>query len=378
MCVDYRELNSNTRPEHYPLPLIDEQIDHLNGAHYFSSLDMASGFHQIPVSLESIERTAFVTLEGQFEYLTMPFGLRNAPSVYQRCINAALNPVKDNAMAYMDDVLCFSPDIPEGLRRLDRVLKALSEAGFSFNVNKCKFMKREVTYLGFTVRAGEVRPNFRKTQALIEAPAPKTASQVRQFLGLTSYFRRFIPNFSKVAGPLYPLTKLKGPITWTEKHDAIHKKIVEILTSEPVLTIFNPDLPIELHTDASCEGYGAILVQKKDDMPHVVEYFSRRTTEVESRYHSYELETLAVVRAVEHFRHYLYGQHFTVVTDCNSLKASKSKTNLTPRVHRWWADLQAYNFDIMYREGRCMEHADYLSRNPLPNINEESRPLSSE
>lgn len=127
--------------------------------------------------------------------------------------------------------------------------------------------------------------------------------------------------------------------------------------------IFNPELSVELHTDASAEGYGAILIQRANNLPHVVEYFSRRTTEVESRYHSYELETLAVVRAVEHFRHYLYGRHFVVYTDCNSLKASKSKVDLILRVHRWWAFLQAYDFEIVYREGRGMEHADFFSRN---------------
>lgn len=167
---------------------------------------------------------------------------------------------------------------------------------------------------------------------------------------------------------MYPLTKLKGSISWTQKHESIRDAIIGILTSEPVLTIFDPELPVELHTDASSEGYGAILIQKKNNLPHVVEYFSRRTSEVESRYHSYELETLAVVRAVEHFRHYLYGRRFVVFTDCNSLKASKSKKDLTPRVHRWWAILQAYDFDIVYREGRGMEHADYLSRNPLPSV----------
>lgn len=190
-------------------------------------------------------------------------------------------------------------------------------------------------------------------------------------MGLASYFRRFIPNFSRLAGPLYPLTKLKGSITWSPRHAEAHKKILEILTSKPVLTIFNPDIPVELHTDASSEGYGAILIQKENNLPHVIACFSRRTTEVESRYHSYELETLAVVRAVENFRHYLYGQHFTVFTDCNSLKASKAKTDLSPRVHRWWAFLQAYDFDIVYKEGRNMSHADFLSRNPcttsLPN-----------
>lgn len=182
---------------------------------------------------------------------------------------------------------------------------------------------------------------------------------------MASYFRRFIPNFATLAGPLYPLTKLKGPITWSDKHREVHKTLIGILTSEPVLTIFNPEVPIELHTDASSDGYGAILIQRVNNIPHVVAYFSRRTTDTESRYHSYELETLAVVRAVENFRHYLYGQRFTVFTDCNSLKASKAKVDLSPRVHRWWAYLQAYDFDVVYKEGRSMEHADYLSRNPI-------------
>ncbi|CAH2085596.1 unnamed protein product [Euphydryas editha] len=346
LCVDYRELNANTRPEHYPLPRIEEQVDRLNGAHFFSSLDMAAGYHQVRVSPESIKRTAFVTPEGQFEYLAMPFGLRNAASTYQRCINKALKSLKDTvALAYMDDVLSYSSSVDEGLHRLDTVLQALTEAGFSLKMAK---------------------PNPGKVRALLEVPYPKTARQVRQFLGLASYFRRFIPNFANIASPLYPLTKLKGRITWTQEHSEAHRQIVKVLSSKSVLTIFDPDKPVELHTDASSDGYGAVLIQRDQNVPHVVAYFSRRTTEIESRYHSYELETLAVVRAVESFRHYLYGQHFTVYTDCNSLKASKAKTDLSPRVHRWWAFLQAYDFDIIYKEGRHMAHADFLSRNPLP------------
>lgn len=373
LCVDYRGLNANTQPEHYPLPRIEEQIDQLTGAKYFSSLDMASGFHQIPIHPESVEKTAFVTPEGQYEYLAMPFGLRNAPSVYQRCITKALNHLGDKPLIYMDDVLSYSTDVTEGLKRLDEVLGALSQAGFSFNLRKCQFMKQSINYLGYSLQSGEVRPNPRKIQALVDSPQPKTATQVRQFLGLASYFRKFIPNFSHLAGPLYPLTKLKGPIKWTDQHEQIRNSIVGILTSEPVLTIFDPELPVELHTDASAEGYGAILIQRKNNLPHVVEYFSRRTSEVESRYHSYELETLAVVRAVEHFRHYLYGRRFQVYTDCNSLKASKSKIDLTPRVHRLWAYLQAYDFEIIYREGRGMEHADYFSRNLQPQIDAPKR-----
>ncbi|CAH2105272.1 unnamed protein product [Euphydryas editha] len=369
LCVDFRELNSNTVPEHYPMPRIDDQIDQLTGANFFSSLDMASGFHQIPIHPDSIEKTAFVTNEGQYEYLAMPFGLRNAPSVFQRCITKALSNLRDKPLIYMDDILCHSVNISEGLQRLDSVLGSLSEAGFSFNLKKCKFLKQKVDYLGYSLQSGEIRPNSRKIQALVDAPEPKTATNVRQFLGLASYFRKFIPNYTRIVGPLYPLTKLKGRINWTAEHEKIRHNIIQILTSEPVLTIFDPELPVELHTDASSEGYGAILLQRKNNLLHVVEYFSRRTSETESRYHSYELETLAVVRAVEHFRQYLYGRRFLVVTDCNSLKASKSKKDLTPRVYRWWAYLQAYDFDIVYREGSKMEHADYLSRNPVISCN---------
>lgn len=171
-------------------------------------------------------------------------------------------------------------------------------------------------------------------------------------------------------GPLYSLTQHKGEIKWTAECDTFHKRIISILTSEPVLVIFDPALSTNLtHTDASSEGYGAILIQRKIKAPHVIAYYSRRTTETESRYHSYELEILAVVRSIENFRHYLYGRHFTVHTDCNALKASRTKRDLTPRVHRWWAVLQSYDFDIMYREGRNMAHADFLSKNPLPNLN---------
>lgn len=333
MVVDYRELNSNTRSDNYPLPRISDQIDRLHGAYFFSSIDMASGFHCIAVDEGSIERTAFVTPEGQFEYVAMPFGLKNAPPVFQRCINKALTGCS-YVLVYIDDVLCPSNSIEDGLRRLEMVLKALCAAGFSLNLKKCSFLKQEVTYLGYVIRAGEIRPNPRKIQALIDAPTPRTATQLRQFIGLASYFRQFIPNFSGIVGPLYPLTKEKGNIKWTDKHNEIHKTIIKILTSEPVLAIFDPELDIELHTDASSLGYGAILIQRRNKSPHVIAYYSRRTLDAESRYHSYELETLAVVKAVQNFRHYLYGRHFTVHTDCNALKASKTKRDLTPRVHR--------------------------------------------
>lgn len=377
MCVDYRELNSNTIRDHYPLPLIADQIDQLAGGKFYTSLDMASGFHQIPISDDSIEKTAFITPDGLYEYLTMPFGLCNAPSVYQRCINRALgsllNPGSANngqndsvAQVYIDDVISKCRDFSAGLNNLEKVFIALRESGFSINIDKCLFFKRSIEYLGNVIENGQVRPSPKKVDALLKSPVPSTVKQVRQFNGLAGYFRRFIPDFARIMAPLYELTKQSTKWQWTHAHEQARQKIIQYLTSSPVLTIFQEGHPIELFTDASSLGFGAILVQIISGRQHVVAYFSMRTTEIESRYHSYELETLAVVRAIKHFRHFLYGRKFKIITDCNALKASKHKQDLLPRIHRWWAYLQNFEFDIEYRKGERMQHADFLSRNPEP------------
>lgn len=365
LCVDFRELNSNTLRDHYPLPLISDQIDQLANGHFYTSLDMAAGFHQIPIAETSIEKTAFVTPDGLYEYLTMPFGLSNACSVYQRCINRALTSLLGTAaQVYVDDVLSKCTDFPEGISHLERILIALQEAGFSINADKCSFFKRSIEYLGNIVSDGQVRPSPRKVEALVKAPVPKTVKQVRQFNGLAGYFRKYIPDFSRIMLPLYELTKQGAKWTWTDNHEKARNTIIEYLTSTPVLTLFQEDAPIQLYTDASSLGYGAVLVQVINGRQHAVAFMSMRTTEAESRYHSYELETLAVVRAIKHFRQYLYGRKFTVITDCNALKASKHKKDLLPRIHRWWAFLQNYDFEIEYRKGERLQHADFFSRNP--------------
>ncbi|BET03422.1 multicellular organismal development [Nesidiocoris tenuis] len=345
---------------------------------------MASGFHQIPVHPDSVERTAFVTPDGQWEYLAMPFGLRNAPSVYQRAILNALGDLAHQyVISYMDDLTIVSRTVEEGLARLHTVLQILTDAGFSINISKCQFMMQRIKFLGYHISDGHIQPDSNKVEALTSLPPPQTVTQLRQFIGLASYFRQFVPRFSEVMAPLFKLTSSKGAVTWLPEHEKIRASVIAKLTSEPILMIFDPKYPIELHTDASSDGYGAILLHKIENKPHVVAYFSKRTSPSESRYHSYELETIAVKYAIEHFRQFLQGRKFTVVTDCNSLKASRDKKDLSPRVHRWWAFLQAFDFEIVYRKGSSMKHVDFLSRNlvpsiqpvttPSPLINEESR-----
>ncbi|XP_047543250.1 uncharacterized protein LOC125075584 [Vanessa atalanta] len=366
MCIDYRELNSTTVSDRYPLPLISDQIARLHGANYFSKLDCASGFHLIPVSEDSIEMTAFITNDGQYEFLTMPFGLKNAISVFQRAIMNALGDLAhDYVIVYVDDILIVSPDVELGLQRLYTVLEVLTKAGFSLNLKKCSFLKTKVEFLGFEVESGQIKPNRRKVEALTALPPPETVTQLRQFIGLASYFRQLIKDFSKIMAPLHRLTSLKGELNWKPEHEVIRQKVISVLSSDPILSIYDPELPVELHTDASSLGYGAILFQVKDNKRSVVAYYSKRTSPAESQYHSYDLETLAVVNSIKHFRQYLHGKKFTVFTDCNSLKSSQTKKELTPRAHRWWSFLQSFDFDVVYREGKRMSHVDFFSRNPL-------------
>ncbi|KAI5742445.1 hypothetical protein M8J77_007259 [Diaphorina citri] len=371
LCVDYRALNENTVPEHFPLPLIQDQIARLSGAKFYISLDMASGYHQIPVHADSVEKTSFITYHGTWEYLAVPFGLRNAGSVFQRAVTEALGDLAhDYVIVFVDDILVVAKSPDQALERLDTVLKVLTDAGFSLNLKKCRFVVKRITYLGYEIENGEIRPNSKKIDSLTKLPPPGTIRSLRQFLGLASYFRQFIKNFSQITAPMHRLIAEANSldskiIQWLPEHEEIRQKLISLLTSSPVLVIFDPSLPIELHTDASSAGYAGILINIVHSKPRAVAYFSKRTTPAESKYHSYELETMAVVKSIEHFNNYLQGNKFRVITDCLSLKATQAKKDLIPRVQRWWSFLQSYHFTIEYRKAERMAHVDFLSRNPI-------------
>lgn len=220
-----------------------------------------------------------------------------------------------------------------------------------------------------------MRPSPHKIKALVDSPVPENVKQVRQFLGLAGYFRKYIEGYASKTFCISQLTKKGVSFKWGPQQEKVRQEIIAILTNEPVLAIFDPNLPTEIHTDASSVGYGAVLFQTHEGgNKKVVAYFSKVTQGAESRYHSYELETLAVVRALQNFRHYLIGMKFKVVTDCNALKSTERKKDLLPRVARWWIYLQDFTFDIEYRKGAMMSHADYLSRNPPREVHNITRP----
>lgn len=365
MCVDYRRLNAVTVKDKYPLPLIDEQIDKLGGDNlFYITLDLASGFYQVPMANDSIEKTAFITPESHFEFLRMPFGLSNSPSVFQRLINNVLGDLKNSvAFPYIDDIIIPCTSFEEGLSRLNSVLTKFREHKLTLKLSKCAFFKTTIEYLGREISKDGVRPGSSKIEAVLKMRDPRNVKEIRQFLGLSGYFRKFVRDYARLVEPLTRLTKKSTPWVWDVEQEEAVLKVKSLLTSRPILSIFDPSLETELHTDASSLGIGSILIQiNSTGQRTVVAYFSKQTTLEQRKYHSYELETMAVVLSLRHFRVYLLGIEFKVLTDCNALKTTFSKKDLIPRVGRWWLEVQDFNFSIEYRPGTQMKHADALSR----------------
>ncbi|KAH0811943.1 hypothetical protein GEV33_010848 [Tenebrio molitor] len=331
-------------------------------------VDLKAGYHQIPMAEDSKKFTAFITPDGHYQYTRMPFGLTNAPAVFQRAINMALGLLRhEYALVYLDDILVISKTVEEGLERLDNVLNALNKAGLTLNLEKCEFLKNSIEYLGTEISEGVLKPAPKKLEAVNSFPVPTNVHQLRQFIGLASYFRKFIPNFALVARPLTSLLKKAAEWNWQEQQQEAFDKLKAILTATPTLGIFNVNSETQVHTDASKVGLGAALLQKQANGNwKPIAYMSRQTTDPETRYHSYELETLAVYEAVKRFRNFLFGRHFVIVTDCNAMRLTWQKRDLTPRVGRWWLAMQDFDFEVEHRPGCQMVHVDSLSRNPVP------------
>lgn len=367
LCVDYRALNRKTKREHYPLPLIDDQLDMLSGHSVFITLDLASGYYQIPITESSQDKTSFVTPDGQYNFKRMPFGLANAPSLFQRAMNKILTKSKlKYALVYMDDVLIPAHSFDEGLSRLEEVLGLLQEAGLTLKLKKCHFFYKEIDFLGFRVNSEGIRPGLKKTEAISKFPKPENVHDLRRFLGLTSFFRRFVKGFAIIACPLTDLLKTKFEWKWEEKHTKAFEILKQKLVERPILALYDSKLETELHTDASKFGVAGILMQRgSDGLLRPVAYYSRKTTVDEQKMHSFELETLAVISSLSRFRVYLLGIRFKIITDCGALRTTLTKRDLIPRISRWWVQFQEYDCEIEYRAGTQMAHVDALSRGPV-------------
>ncbi|XP_065407431.1 uncharacterized protein LOC135972648 [Chrysemys picta bellii] len=363
-CIDFRKVNAISRFDAYPMPRVDELLERLGGAKYLSTLDLTKGYWQIPLTPNSRAKTAFPTPFGLFQFVTMPFGLHGAAATFQRLMNKVLQPHDQYAAAYIDDIVVYSLDWESHLHHLAAVLQALRAAGLTANPAKCHLGQEEVTYLGYTVGGGKLTPLISKVQALRDVPTPTTKKQVRQFLGLAGYYRRFVPDFASIAAPLSDLTKNSQPrqVQWTTQCERAFNTLKERLTQEPVLR--HPDFTKEfiLQTDASEVGLGAELSQEVDGEEHPVLYLSRKLFPRERHFSTIEKEALAVRRAIDALRYYLLGNSFKLITDHAPLRWIHSMKDTNARIMRWYLALQPYDFQVLHRPGKAHTNADFFSR----------------
>ena len=365
LCVDYRRLNTVTPPDAYPMPRIDDLIDRLGGAKYITTLDLAKGYWQVPVAEKDKPKTTFTTPFGLYQFRVMPFGLSGAPATFQRTMDRLIQGMEAFTGAYLDDLVIYSQTWEEHLGHVRCMLQRLREAGLTANPAKCQFAMAECSYLGHIVGNGKVYPGKNKVQAVEDFPIPRTKKQVRAFLGLTSYYRRFIPNYASIAVPLTDLTKKAAPnqVLWNAQCDRAFGRLKKVLCSSPVL--WSPDFtrPFILQTDASEFGVGAVLSQHDDEgQDHPVAYFSRKLLPREQRYSTVEKECLAIKLGVRAFQVYLLGRQFTVQTDHRALQWLDRLKESNSRLTRWSLALQPFQFQVEHRAGKANANADSLSR----------------
>ena len=311
-------MNSVTKSDNFPLPRIDDLLDELGKAKFFSTLDLASGFWQIRVHSDSQEKTAFSTPFVLFEFQVMPFGLKNAPSVFQRLMQQVLAGVNPEnglsfAAAYIDDLLIFSVTLQKHLDHLHQVIHRLREVRLKVNPGKCQFIRSEVEYLGHVITPEGLKPNSKLVEAVRDYSPPKNVQELRRFLGLTSYYRRFVNHFAKVAEPVHRLTCKNAAFEWFQECQVAFDELKRGLVIPPVLAYPNFDVDFVLETDASHQGLGVVLLQRQeDDRLHPIVYTSCDLSGAEKNYGINDLETLAVEWAISHFHYYLYGHCVTV------------------------------------------------------------------
>ena len=353
----------------YPLPRVDDILDTLGECKYFSTLDLSSGYWQIEMDAESAEKTAFSTHCGLYEFTRMPFGLCNGPATFQRLMEIVLAGLEWKCcVVYVDDILVCSKSLEEHKEHLQRVFERLRQAGLKLKPSKCSFLCREVVFLGHVISANGVSPDPAKTKKVRDYPVPVDVSSVRQFLGLASYYRRFVPGFSKIAAPLYALTKKSVTFSWSDECQKAFDRLKQLLCSAPVLAypLFGSQHQFIVETDASVLGLGAVLSQKQPDgHTHPIAYASRSLHTHEKNYGITELETLALVWAVKLFKPYLLGHKTVVFTDHSACTSLLKAPHPSAKLARWAMAVQELDLEIKHRPGKSNSNADALSRNPV-------------
>ena len=368
-CGDYRAVNSRTTMDRYPIPNIQEFSSQLNDCTFFSRIDLVKAFHQIPVHPDDIPKTAITTPFGLYEYVRMPFGLKNAAQTFQRFIDEVLRGLP-HCFAYIDDLLIASSDASTHEQDLKKVFSRLQEYGIQINVEKSTFGVSTIDFLGHTVSSTGITPLQPKCEAIKQFPKPSTQRQLKEFLGMINYYNRFIPNCSLLLQPLYAMLKpaKKGQsikLNWTPETEEAFLNAKDILTTEPTLSIPIPEAETSISTDASNYGTGAVLQQFINGGWKPIAFFSQKFNNAESKYSTFDRELLAIYKAVKRFRYFIEGRQFHVYTDHKPLTTtfSSNKSTYTPRQFRHIDYISQFTTDIRYIKGSENLPADALSRN---------------
>lgn len=363
IVIDYRKLNEYTVSDKYPIPNLNCLLDKLGKSQYFTTIDMAKGFYQIPVREEDRKKTAFSTPQGHYEFVRMPFGLKNAPSTFQRLMNNVLRDfINKICIVYMDDILVFSTSLQEHLESLKCIFTALRKAKLKIQTDKCNFLKKETQFLGHLLTTSGVKPNMEKVAIIRKLKIPTTAKQIKSFLGITGFYRKFVKDYAKIA---YPMTRFlkKGQTVNTNDpcYIVAFEKLKHIITNAPILRYPNFNKVFKIITDASNFAIGSVLTQDG----HPIAYASRTLNKHETNYSTIEKELLAIVWSVKYFRPYVYGKRFELESDHQPLKwliTKYSLKDINPRLQRWLVILGEYDFQLDYIKGKNNNVADFLSR----------------
>ncbi|GJR38616.1 putative nucleotidyltransferase, ribonuclease H [Tanacetum coccineum] len=359
LCIDYRELNRITVRNKYPLPRIDDLFDQLQGAKFFSKIDLRSGYHQLRVKEQDISKTAFRTRYGHYEFLVMPFGLTNAPAVFMDLMNRVFHEYLDKfVIVFIDDILVYSKTREEHEDHLRIVLEILRQKKLYAKFSKCDFWLGQVAFLGHIVSADGISMDPAKVEAITKWPRPTTVTEVRSFLGLAGYYRRFVEGFSLLALPLTKLMRKGEKFVWNEEREKSFEELKRRLVSSPILTLPSGTGGYQIYSDASKKGLGCVLMQHGK----VIAYASRQLKPYEENYPTHDLELAAVVFALKIWRHYLYGETCDIFTDHKSLKYIFTQKELNMRQRRWLELLKDYEANIHYHPGKANVVANALSR----------------
>ncbi len=365
MCLDYHQVNQHLATDIYPLPHLEELVDQAAGHQYYVTLDMREAYFQLMLDEDSRDLTTFSDGVTLFSFKRLPFGLNCSPAITSRCMASLLTPLlwKGWMKNYLDDLIISAPTFQELLVRLKELFSLLTSSRVKFNLSKCTFGLKEVTFLGHRISAERSQPNLKNIETVMKMKPPINVREVRRFLGMCAFYRKHVPSFAKAATPLTNMTRSNAVFAWKEECQKSFEHLKNSLVNAPILVKAQVDRQFILTTNASDTHVSGVLSQLQlDGANKPVGYFSKKLNPCETRYSATDKEALATVLACQNFHHYLWGTRFTIVTDHQPLTSIFKRKTKSPRMNRWILEMREYNYDIQYVQGKDNFIADNLSR----------------